>query len=314
MRDVRAGTAITFPRRGLREQQKKGNFNDGKKCVLATSCRDHAFIDRYNLRFSPSPPFTPPTSLIMSKAIKSEAVFLALSGVVAKAGEELCKKIKGVIKYVIVDEEKNELGTWIIDLKTAPGSVTKAGEAKADVTLTVADDDFVQMSTGKMNPQQAFMQGKLKIKGNMGIAMKMSAIEKVTKKLMEGKPKSAGVFYAMEAGIVTKGPELCKKIKALIKFDITASEEGGAAGSWVIDLKNSPGSVVEGSDAKPDVTLTLADEDMLGMISGALNPQQLFMQGKLKIKGNMGVAMKLGTVMKSLGGGGAAEMAPRSRL
>ena len=203
---------------------------------------------------------------------------------------------------MIVDGEKNEVGSWIIDLKTAPGSVTKGGDAKADVTLTVADDDFVQMSTGKMNPQQAFMQGKLKIKGNMGIAMKMSAIEKAMKTLMEGKPKSAAVFYAMEAGMKEKGEELCKKIKALIKFDIT----GDPAGSWVVDLKNSPGSVEESSERKADVTLTLSDEDMLGMISGSLNPQQAFMQGKLKIKGNMGVAMKLGTVMKALSGGGAA--------
>ena len=34
---------------------------------------------------------------------------------------------------------------------------------KADVTLTLGDDDLVDLMTGKLNPQKAFFQGKLKI-------------------------------------------------------------------------------------------------------------------------------------------------------
>ena len=47
-----------------------------------------------------------------------------------------------------------------------------------DVTLTMADEDLVSLMSGKLNPQKAFFQGKLKIQGNMGLAMKLQEFQK----------------------------------------------------------------------------------------------------------------------------------------
>lgn len=55
--------------------------------------------------------------------------------------------------------------------------------AKPDVTITMVDADLVDLMEGKLNPQKAFFQGKLKIKGNMGLAMKLQEFQKQAEQL-----------------------------------------------------------------------------------------------------------------------------------
>lgn len=55
--------------------------------------------------------------------------------------------------------------------------------AKADTTLTVADSDFVDITSGKINPQVAFMKGKLKITGNIMLTQKLVPLLKTEAKL-----------------------------------------------------------------------------------------------------------------------------------
>ncbi|KAG9471693.1 hypothetical protein GDO78_013674 [Eleutherodactylus coqui] len=53
----------------------------------------------------------------------------------------------------------------------------RAADKKADCTITMADADLLALMTGKINPQTAFFQGKLKIAGNMGLAMKLQSLQ-----------------------------------------------------------------------------------------------------------------------------------------
>ena len=99
----------------------------------------------------------------------------------------------------------------------------------------------------------------------------------------------------MGEAIKDKGPQLVKKIKGIIKYQIT----GNPSGSWTLDLKNGSGSLEKDSSKKADMTITLSDDDMMDLVSGKLNGQQAFMSGKLKIKGNMGMAMKMQKVMNA---------------
>ena len=69
-----------------------------------------------------------------------------------------------------------------------------------------------------------------------------------------------------------------------------------------MDLKNGSGSAGQGhlSSGDPDVTMTLSDADFIQMLTGKLDATSAFMSGKLKIKGNIGLTMKLQKFMKNM--------------
>ncbi len=78
-----------------------------------------------------------------------------------------------------------------------------------------------------------------------------------------------------------------------VKFDF------GADGKIFLD--GGAGAVSQ-DDAAADTTLQLALSDFIAMAEGKLDPTMAFMQGKLKVVGDMGVAMQLQTVMAKLRG------------
>ncbi|XP_019645644.1 PREDICTED: non-specific lipid-transfer protein-like [Branchiostoma belcheri] len=104
--------------------------------------------------------------------------------------------------------------------------------------------------------------------------------------------KVSPVFEAMETKLKQEGPALVKKIGGIFLFKVT-SGPGGKEGLWLVDAKNGSGSIKFGSAGKADVTITIKDGDLFNLMTGKLNPQTAFFQGKLKIQGNMAVAMKL---------------------
>jgi putative sterol carrier protein len=55
------------------------------------------------------------------------------------------------------------------------GSVTNE-DKPADCTIVVAKDDFEKMAQGQLDPTMAFMQGKLKVNGDMSVAMKLQPL------------------------------------------------------------------------------------------------------------------------------------------
>jgi putative sterol carrier protein len=64
------------------------------------------------------------------------------------------------------------------------------------------------------------------------------------------------------------------------------------AGKWTVNVDDGKVTVAEGGDAA-DCTITTTEETFQRIIDGELNPTSAYMTGKLKIKGDMGAAMKL---------------------
>ena len=66
-------------------------------------------------------------------------------------------------------------GTWKVDVQEGSVKVTENAE-DADVTITTSEETFDKIASGEQNATSAYMTGKLKVKGDMGAAMKLQKL------------------------------------------------------------------------------------------------------------------------------------------
>ncbi len=82
-------------------------------------------------------------------------------------------KLAGVSNSYLFDIDGE--GQWLVDVRD--GALTVAeGTGDADVTITTSSDTFAEIVAGQQNPTTAYMTGKLKIKGDMGAALKLQKL------------------------------------------------------------------------------------------------------------------------------------------
>jgi putative sterol carrier protein len=109
---------------------------------------------------------------------------------------------------------------------------------------------------------------------------------------MADAPTSAQqVFDAMPSRF---NKEAAKGLKAIFGFDLS----GDGGGQWHIDIDNDKCEVKTGAAAAPSITLSMTASDYVDMSTGKLNRQMAFMSGKLKISGDMGLAMKFASLFQ----------------
>jgi alkyl sulfatase BDS1-like metallo-beta-lactamase superfamily hydrolase len=107
-------------------------------------------------------------------ALKSEKLFESMAPHLATAGKDLVARIQAIFHFEVLSAPGAEPAWFSVDLKNGNGSIAKGKVGTADVTFTLTDDDLIAVSNGTLNPQVAFMQGKMKIKGNMAKATKFT--------------------------------------------------------------------------------------------------------------------------------------------
>ena len=89
--------------------------------------------------------------------------------------------------------------------------------------------------------------------------------------------------------------DIVEKIRGRVEssgFDRSVKFDTGADGVIVID-----GATISTTDAPADCTITLSLDDLKSMLAGELSPTAAFMQGKLKVEGDMSIAMALSQVI-----------------
>ncbi|MBP8129749.1 MAG: SCP2 sterol-binding domain-containing protein [Candidatus Hydrogenedentes bacterium] len=101
---------------------------------------------------------------------------------------------------------------------------------------------------------------------------------------------SVAEFFAEVPNKVNK--DKIAGMEKIFQFNITG--EGG--GEWNVTIANGGAAVAQGKAEAPNITLTASAEDWMNIATGKLNGQTAFLTGKLKIQGDMTLAMKLATV------------------
>ncbi|XP_020283834.1 peroxisomal multifunctional enzyme type 2 isoform X2 [Pseudomyrmex gracilis] len=111
--------------------------------------------------------------------IQSNAVFATI-GEHVKANPDEAKKVNAVFLYNITVDKKPAV-EWTLDMKKGEVYKGKPKSGKPDTTLTIEDKDMIEIALGKLNPQVAFMRGKLKITGNIMVTQKLASLMEANK-------------------------------------------------------------------------------------------------------------------------------------
>ncbi len=88
-------------------------------------------------------------------------------------------------------------------------------------------------------------------------------------------------------------PTKMKGVSAVYQFDLT----GDNGGVFHVTVEDGSPTVVESEHDSPNITITMAADDFNDMLEGKLNATSAFMAGKLKVKGDMSLAMKLQSLL-----------------
>ena len=82
-------------------------------------------------------------------------------------------KLAGMNNSYLFDIEGE--GQWLVTVKDGALAVAEGG-GDADATISATAETFEKIAAGEQNPTTAYMTGKLKIKGDMGAAMKLQKL------------------------------------------------------------------------------------------------------------------------------------------
>lgn len=90
-------------------------------------------------------------------------------------------------------------------------------------------------------------------------------------------------------------PDKAKGMDATFQFELTG--EGG--GTWVAKIADGQCTVTEGGLDNPSATISMEAADYVAIAQGKLDMAKAFMSGKIKVKGDMGLIMKLPDLFKT---------------
>jgi putative sterol carrier protein len=92
-------------------------------------------------------------------------------------------------------------------------------------------------------------------------------------------------------------PEKAGDLDTVIQFELTGEESG----SWAVIIKDGAASVEKGKREDAAMVLSADSQDYKDIVTGRLAPMKAFMAGKVKLEGNLNMAMKFAELFKLSG-------------
>ena len=89
-------------------------------------------------------------------------------------------------------------------------------------------------------------------------------------------------------------PEKAEGVDTVIQLKLT----GVQAADWYLIIKDQKCESIEGVHPDPKMTMTVNSEDYIKMAIGEMDATMAFLKGKVKVSGDMSVALKMGQYMK----------------
>ena len=99
-------------------------------------------------------------------------------------------------------------------------------------------------------------------------------------------PTSTEISEMMVSGFVA---EKAQGVTTILQFDLS----GDGGGQFWLDINDGNIQAYEGTHENPNMTLKASAEDYYNVATGKMNAMQAFMSGKIKIQGDMSMAMKM---------------------
>jgi len=154
-----------------------GQITDFSRSDHPTDSQEIMNYIRENVEREQSKPLKANKTDAADPTLRSTEIFAMMKQYLADGhGAALIPKVNAKFGFAILKKkgDKKPAGTWLINLKDGQGSVVEGPVKQSDAFFTMVDGDFEGITSGKENPQMMFIQGKMKIKGNMSKAQKFT--------------------------------------------------------------------------------------------------------------------------------------------
>jgi putative sterol carrier protein len=195
---------------------------------------------------------------------------------------------------------------WHVRIADGKCEVGEGEDPAPNITIAMGAHDFLSLVNGSLDPQTAFVGGKIKINGDMSLALKLGQLFDTSRpdsKPEADRPASEADSGSEPSADAASSPvrEIFAQLPSRLNKDATGDLKAvyqinlaGGGGKWHVKIADGKCEVGEGEDPAPNITIAMEAQDFLGLVNGSLDPQTAFVGGKIKIHGDMSLALKLG--------------------